>query len=186
MLQGQAAFDMAVKGLLSAQRQALAANSNAGGNHLCFLGSGRVEEDQCTYMVVAQFLQKNIVYVSMLSGGYEAVHDYFGNDMSDCLEDHDEKQCLVCKELKPETETTPVQSTATNHLLSKFSSVFKTKSADIKEKLIEYIVNPTGNDAPKSKNKLYRGMQPVFSIDDEENGPGKLISKNPMLYKLNS
>lgn len=74
MLQGQAAFDMAVKGLLSAQRQALAANSNAGGNHLCFLGSGRVEEDQCTYMVVAQFLQKNIIYVSMLSGKFLLLH----------------------------------------------------------------------------------------------------------------
>lgn len=95
--------------------------------------------------------------------------------MSDCLEDHDEKQCLVCKEMKPETETPAVQSTATNQLLSKFSSVLKTKSADIKDKLIEYIVNPTGNDAPKTKNKLYRGMQPVFSIDDEENGPGEFF-----------
>lgn len=71
MLQEPAAFSTAVQGLLSAQRQALAARSAAGGEHLCFLGSGRVEEDQYTHMVVASFLQKHTHYVSMLTGGYQ-------------------------------------------------------------------------------------------------------------------
>jgi len=71
MLQEPAAFSTAVQGLLSAQRQALAARSAAGGEHLCFLGSGRVEEDQYTHMVVASFLQKHTHYVSMLAGGYQ-------------------------------------------------------------------------------------------------------------------
>lgn len=50
MLQEPAAFATAVQGLLSARRQAQAAGSAAAGDHLCFLGSGRNEEDQ--YMSV--------------------------------------------------------------------------------------------------------------------------------------
>lgn len=73
MLQEPAAFTTAVQGLLQAQRQALAAGSNAGGEHLCFLGSGRQEEDQYTHMVVASFLQKHTQYVSMVSNGYQGL-----------------------------------------------------------------------------------------------------------------
>lgn len=68
MIQEPSAFNVAVQGLLSAQKQSIAANSNAGGKHLCFLGSGRDEEDQYTHMVVASFLQKNTQYISMLMG----------------------------------------------------------------------------------------------------------------------
>ena len=42
----------------------------AGGEHLCFMGSGREEEDQYVHMVVAHFLQKNAQYVSLSRGGY--------------------------------------------------------------------------------------------------------------------
>jgi hypothetical protein len=70
MLQEPSAFATAVQGLLSGQQQALASHSAAGGEHLCFLGSGREEEDQYTHMVVASFLQKHTHYVSMVAGGY--------------------------------------------------------------------------------------------------------------------
>lgn len=70
MLQELSAFKVAVQGLLSAQTQSLAANSNASGEHLCFLGSGRDEEDRYTHMVVSYFLQKHTKYISMLSGKY--------------------------------------------------------------------------------------------------------------------
>ena len=68
MLQEPAAFNVAVQGLFTAQVQSIAANSSAGGKHLCFLGSGRDDEDQYTYMVIASFLQKNTQYISMLTG----------------------------------------------------------------------------------------------------------------------
>ena len=45
--------------------------STAGGDHLCFMGSGREEEDKYVRMVVAYFLQRNIKYVSIASGGYK-------------------------------------------------------------------------------------------------------------------
>lgn len=73
MLQEPAAFATAVQGLLQAQRQALAVGSQAGGEHLCFLGSGRQEEDRYTHMVVASFLQKHTQYVSMVTSGYQGI-----------------------------------------------------------------------------------------------------------------
>ena len=45
--------------------------SAAGGEHLCFMGSGREEEDQYVNMVVAHFLQKNTQFVSVVNGGYQ-------------------------------------------------------------------------------------------------------------------
>ena len=41
-----------------------------GGEHLCFFGSGREQEDQYMYMVVSKFLQQSIPYVSMTRGGF--------------------------------------------------------------------------------------------------------------------
>ena len=40
------------------------------GEHLCFLGSGREQEDQYVNMVVAKFLQKHVHYVSLARGGF--------------------------------------------------------------------------------------------------------------------
>jgi hypothetical protein len=44
--------------------------STASGEHLCFMGSGREEEDKYVRMVVAYFLQRNIKFMSIASGGY--------------------------------------------------------------------------------------------------------------------
>lgn len=70
MLQEPSSFATAVQALLASQRQALATRSAFGGEHLCFLGSGRLEEDQYTHMVVASFLQKHTHFISLVSGGY--------------------------------------------------------------------------------------------------------------------
>jgi len=57
------------------------------------------------------------------------------------------------------------------------SAAMKLKSAEVKEKLFDYIVNPTGSNAVErhvsSADKLgkpYRNMAPVFSIDEEDGG----------------
>jgi hypothetical protein len=64
-------FNTAVQGLLLAQKDALNVGAAAGGEHLCFVGSGREEEDQYVHMVVASFLQRNTQKVALLSGGYQ-------------------------------------------------------------------------------------------------------------------
>lgn len=59
MLQAPTDFSTTVQALFSTQKQSVAAGSAAGGEHLCFMGSGREEEDQYVNMVVANFLQVN-------------------------------------------------------------------------------------------------------------------------------
>lgn len=201
MLQEPTSFATAVNGLLRAQKVAIEANSNAGGEHLCFMGSGRLDEDQYMHMVVASFLQKNTQYVSLLTGGYTAIHDYFGCHMSDCLEDHDVNRCLMCISNDPtksdlnrlqKSESTPtVASTSSTlksqpsiDLFSKLSAAMKTKSAEVKGKFFDYIVNPSGAAAQSTGNgvaaerhvsssekygRRYRNVAPVFSIDDDNN-----------------
>lgn len=181
MLQEPNAFNTAVQGLLNAQRQALAAGSLAAGEHLCFVGSGRTEEDSYAHMVVASFLKRNTKYVSMLDGGFVAIHDYFGPHMTDCLEEHNPASCLVCAPQNnndgAELHQTPTRDNAPAiQLFSKLSSAMKAKSQEVKGKLIEYIVNPnaTGGNgewhvsANDRKDQRYRNVPPVFSINDEE------------------
>lgn len=178
MLQEPHAFDTAVQGLLNAQRQALAAGSLAAGEHLCFVGSGRTEEDSYAHMVVASFLKKNTKHVSMLDGGFVAIHDYFGAHMADCLEEHNPSACLVCAPSSNNLQTTQVQNrdnTPAVQLFSKLSSAMKAKGQEVRGKLIDYIVNPnaTANgewhvSASDRKENRYRNVAPVFSINDEE------------------
>lgn len=209
MLTEPASFQTAVQGLMRAQLMAIEANSNAGGEHLCFLGSGKMEEDQYTHMVVASFLQKGTQYVSILTGGYAAIHDYFGESMLDCLEDHDLQRCLICnkneksfgsdsfsnqsRNMKLKNQQTNVPSTSkvqapkqSFDLFSKLSSAMKGKTAEVKGKLIDYIVNPAQTTSGSSgssemaekhvaineKNgKRYRNLPPVFGLyEDPEHG----------------
>ena len=71
MLQHPTSFQTAVQGLFMAQRQAVATDTPGCGKHLCFIGSGREIEDQYLHMVVASFLQKSSLYVSLAKGGYK-------------------------------------------------------------------------------------------------------------------
>ncbi|XP_049867816.1 TBC1 domain family member 23 [Pectinophora gossypiella] len=181
MLQEPNAFNTAVQGLLNAQRQALAAGSLAAGEHLCFVGSGRTEEDSYAHMVVASFLKRNTKHVSMLDGGFVAIHDYFGPHMTDCLEEHNSSTCLVCAPNNNNDGMELHQSKARDNvpaiqLFSKLSTAMKAKSQEVKGKLIEYIVNPNSTvnngewhvSAGDRKEQRYRNVPPVFSINDED------------------
>ncbi|XP_078044107.1 TBC1 domain family member 23 [Augochlora pura] len=173
MLQEPAAFATAVQGLLQAQRQALAVGSQAGGEHLCFLGSGRQEEDRYTHMVVASFLQKHTQYVSMVTSGYQAIHEYFGDEVVSSLVDHNSQHCLVCNANMSETnsnETSPAKVKNNN-------SYFFGKIKKVKGKLFDYIVNPSASvhnnvESRNGKDSEYTKRQkktaPVFSIDDDQ------------------
>ncbi|XP_072938897.1 TBC1 domain family member 23 [Epargyreus clarus] len=181
MLQEPNAFNTAVQGLLNAQRQALAAGSLAAGEHLCFVGSGRTEEDSYAHMVVASFLKKNTKHVSMLDGGFVAIHDYFGPHMTDCLEEHNTSTCLVCapnnNNVSTEIRNNKVRDNIPAiQLFGKLSSAMKAKSQEMKGKLIEYIVNPNSTvnngewhvSASDRKDNRYRNVPPVFSINDDD------------------
>ncbi|XP_054261795.1 TBC1 domain family member 23 isoform X2 [Macrosteles quadrilineatus] len=182
MLQEPVGFATAVQGLLSCQRQAIAAGSNAGGEHLCFLGCGRLDDDQYTHMVVASFLQKHTQYISLLTGGYQAIHQYLGERVNATLVDHNPSCCHECcvsnsLEMSHQNGST---SSSSSDLFGKIGAAMKLKSAEVKDKLLEYIVNPSGGNPAASDRhvsasdklgKRYRNMAPVFSIDDELDTP---------------
>ena len=71
MLENPTEFNQSVEALLAAQKQAINSGSVAGGQHLCFMGSGHEDEDKYVNMVVSNFLQRKINFVSLALGGYE-------------------------------------------------------------------------------------------------------------------
>ncbi|XP_066140771.1 TBC1 domain family member 23 [Euwallacea fornicatus] len=182
MLQEPSAFATAVRGLLSAQKQAIAHNSSAGGDHLCFLGSGRSEEDQYTHMIVSSFLQKHTQYVSLLTGGYIALHEYLSENLN-YLQDHNPRHCIVCAPLHPvkAESSSNVKTAHSGDFIGKLSAAMRSKSAEVTGKLIEYIVNPSSSPLQERHvsstdkiGKRYRDVAPVFSIDDDHDNVASL------------
>jgi len=107
MLREPSSFATAVQALLEIQRQIVASKSDTGGRHLCFIGSGQEEEDQYVNMVVASFLQKYQKYVSIVVGGFEAIHDYvetkceLKDNFTKYIVDHDCSLCKICSSKFP-------------------------------------------------------------------------------------
>lgn len=109
MLREPSAFTTAVQALLVIQRQVVASKSNTGGQHLCFIGSGGpyASEDQYVNMVVASFLQKYQKYVSIVVGGFDAIHDYVSSKselkdtFNNYIVDHNPELCKPCYTRKP-------------------------------------------------------------------------------------
>lgn len=148
-------------------------------------------------MVVASFLQKNTQYVSVLTGGYASIHDYFGQHTNEYLKDHDANMCLMCKSLPAgrsrqittsssveginsiaSTSTNSLRSQPSVDLFSKISGAMKSKSIEVTGKFMDYIGNPANSrhtagvtEKHVSKNekngKRYRDVAPVFSIDED-------------------
>lgn len=65
-----------------------------------------------------------------------------------------------------------------------YRAAVKSKSAEVKEKLMEYIVNGSAGAEPAERHvsasdritKRYRNMAPIFSIDDNDaDTPGEFL-----------
>lgn len=180
MLQAPSEFATAANALFATQQQSIEAGSAASGEHLCFMGSGREEEDQYVHMVIANFLQKKSKYVSIACGGYLALHDLLSDQLSSGLADHVPSTCIVCNPeafLEAESfqelsrgEESP--SEPKSGLVSMLSSAIRS-GTHVREKLGKYIaesyqpVERHVSDKDR-QSKLYRNVQPVFSIDDED------------------
>ncbi|KAH8023020.1 hypothetical protein HPB51_009624 [Rhipicephalus microplus] len=187
MLQEPRAFETAVQALFAAQKQSMEANSVASGEHLCFMGSGREEEDQYVHMVISSFLQKHLQYVGLVRGGYKgkqcsllcALHDFISEDLDSFLADHSPRLCIVCSSSSA-SSTNGMDDDDVSFFakVQQVTTVFKSRASDMKGKLVEYITNPQQPPVERhvsSSDKLgkrYRGMAPVFSIDDEHDDFG--------------
>ncbi|XP_033096746.1 TBC1 domain family member 23-like [Anneissia japonica] len=186
MLQQPTEFVSAVKALSAAQQQAVEAGSDAAGEHLCFMGSGREEEDQYVHMVVANFLQKKSQYVSIAAGGFNALHKLLEKELGTGLTDHAVNTCIVCtpemaisEEELCEDIAQPTLAVKGAAFMGKLTSTLKSKSATVKDKMIDFIKNEVTQEdrhvSSEVTGKRYKAskMQPVFTIaDDDEDNDG--------------
>ncbi|KAG7467202.1 hypothetical protein MATL_G00150800 [Megalops atlanticus] len=193
MLHNPSEFALSVKSLLEAQKHSLESGSVASGEHLCFMGSGREEEDMYMNMVLAHFLQKNKEYVSIAKGGFMALQQHLA-DINVEGPDNVYVHWIVStsgshgSSRDGEGVNGPGDSKGVKSLVNKMTFALKSKSVNVKEKVISFIENTS---APVDKmsftlpwpekvipdrhisssdrvGKPYRGVKPVFSIGDEE------------------
>uniref|UniRef100_W5MXE0 TBC1 domain family member 23 n=1 Tax=Lepisosteus oculatus TaxID=7918 RepID=W5MXE0_LEPOC len=196
MLQNPSEFALSVKSLLEAQKQSLESGSIASGEHLCFMGSGREEEDMYMNMVLAHFLQKNKEYVSIAKGGFMALQQHLADinvDGPDNVYVHwivstSGARGSLSSGADGESVNGASDGKGVKSLVNKMTFALKSKSVNVKEKVISFIENtsapvdrisfnlPWPEKAVPDRHvsssdrvgKPYRGVKPVFSIGDEE------------------
>ncbi|XP_028299772.1 TBC1 domain family member 23 isoform X1 [Gouania willdenowi] len=193
MLQNPSEFSLSVKSLLEAQKQSLESGSIASGEHLCFMGSGREEEDMYMNMVLAHFLQKSKEYVSIAKGGFMALQRHLVDMNIEGL-DSSYIHWIVSTSgshsslSSADGESLNSDGKGVKSLVNKMTFALKSKSVNVKEKMISFIENTSTPVDRISFNlpwpekvipdrhvsssdrvgKPYRGVKPVFSIGDEE------------------
>lgn len=196
MLQNPGEFALSVKSLLEAQKQSLESGSVAGGEHLCFMGSGREEEDMYMNMVLAHFLQKNKEYISIAKGGFMVLQQHLADinvDGPDTGYGHwiastSGSRTTMGSYADEDSLNGLADGRGMKSLVSKMTVALRTKSVNVKEKVISFIENtstpveritfnlPWPERASLERHisssdrvgKPYRGVKPVFSIGDEE------------------
>ncbi|XP_073708226.1 TBC1 domain family member 23 isoform X1 [Garra rufa] len=192
MLHNPSEFALSVKSLLEAQKQSLESGSVASGEHLCFMGSGREEEDMYMNMVLAHFLQKNKEFVSIAKGGFMALQQHLA-DINVEGPDNVYVHWIVStsgshSSLSSADGDLNADGKGVKSLVNKMTFALKSKSVNVKEKVISFIENTSTPVDRISFNlpwpekgildrhvsssdrvgKPYRGVKPVFSIGDEE------------------
>ncbi|XP_063812312.1 TBC1 domain family member 23 isoform X1 [Pseudophryne corroboree] len=197
MLQNPGEFALSVKSLLEAQKQSIESGSVAGGEHLCFMGSGREEEDMYMNMVLAHFLQKNKEYISIAKGGFMVLQQHLA-DINVEGPDNGYGHWIVSTSGQRSSMSSYADEDSPNglsdgkgvkSLVNKMTVALKTRSVNVKEKVISFIENtstpveritfnlPWPERASLERRhvsssdrvgKPYRGVKPVFSIGDEE------------------
>ncbi|XP_037530292.1 TBC1 domain family member 23 [Nematolebias whitei] len=194
MLQNPSEFALSVKSLLEAQKQSLESGSIASGEHLCFMGSGREEEDMYMNMVLAHFLQKNKEYVSIAKGGFMALQKHLVDMNVEGLDSSYVNWIVSTSGSHSNLSSSygelssPGDGKGVKSLVNKMTFALKSKSVNVKEKMISFIENtstpvdrisfnlpwpekvvPDGHVSSSDRvGKPYRGVKPVFSIGDEE------------------
>ncbi|XP_053164593.1 TBC1 domain family member 23 isoform X2 [Hemicordylus capensis] len=181
MLQNPSEFAQSVKSLLEAQKQSIESGSIAGGEHLCFMGSGREEEDMYMNMVLAHFLQKNKEYVSIAKGGFMALQQHLAdinvegpeNGYGHWIASTSGSKSSINSLVDGDSPNGSSDGKGVKSLVNKMTVALKTKSVNVKEKVISFIENtstPVDRHVSSSDRlgKPYRGVKPVFSIGDEE------------------
>uniref|UniRef100_A0A669DFI1 TBC1 domain family member 23 n=1 Tax=Oreochromis niloticus TaxID=8128 RepID=A0A669DFI1_ORENI len=191
MLQNPSEFALSVKSLLETQKQSLESGSIASGEHLCFMGSGREEEDMYMNMVLAHFLQVSCEKTRVLPAlqqhlvdmNVEGLDSSYVHWIVSTSGSHSSLSSADGESLSGPGDSKGVKS-----LVNKMTFALKSKSVNVKEKMISFIENTSAPVDRISFNlpwpekvipdrhvsssdrvgRPYRGVKPVFSIADEE------------------
>eukprot|EP00731_Ephydatia_muelleri_P024010 Em0016g281a len=115
-----------------------------GGEHMCFLGSGREQEDQNMNMVVAKFLHKSIPHISLARGGFLELRSVLGVRIAECLEDYDQLRCdqfyldsAYCSSVPSDASDSETESSSSLYkqkLQSKGAKLYTALSVGFKER----------------------------------------------------
>ncbi|CAF0721847.1 unnamed protein product [Didymodactylos carnosus] len=203
LLEDPKEFSGTVDALFATQKHSIEADSSAGGEHLCFMGSGHEEEDKYVRMVVAHFLQRNTKYVSIAHGGYKMLarviedpsmltHAQQNNSTSNesSISDSNINAWLNSVHKQNSIEKLAVLNNQTISLINIISSAVKTKSIEVKDKVKDYIAHTSLADDQTLKHvskkdktdNIYRqkNQSSVFTIDgDDENDTPSTRQKEP-------
>uniref|UniRef100_A0A5K3FQV9 TBC1 domain family member 23 n=1 Tax=Mesocestoides corti TaxID=53468 RepID=A0A5K3FQV9_MESCO len=185
MLSNPPEFNTSVQALLQTQKRGIASGSKAVGEHIVFMGSGRLAEDRVANMVIAHFLRLNTAFVSMVYGGYTALHEALGPlEFNRRLVSHEADLCLVCATNRgeqavrmarqqpllsstfhsstPRGASIPPTAQPFDIVLSTFSNLLKKSTPSSRAPQIA----PTPVSVVKPAS--YRNTAAVFSIDDND------------------
>lgn len=196
MLREPSSFTTAVQALLAIQRQVVASKSNTGGQHLCFIGSGgsNEEEDQYVNMVVASFLQKYQKYVSIVVGGFDAIHNYVNtkselkDSFNEYIADHNSELCKTCgsksstsfdKKLKKIDQSSSGIGSAQSLLASTTSFLRGDKSSLSASAIGKFTSNPQANLIAQSGASMFDKYTTAFA---SKSG----VIKDFLIEKLNT
>ncbi|XP_032826862.1 TBC1 domain family member 23 isoform X1 [Petromyzon marinus] len=170
MLQNPSEFAVSVRALLEAQAVAMATGSVAGGEHLCFMGSGNHGDDDEMYlhMVLAHFLQKHKEYVSIARGGFRAVQQYLADVQVDADENPYQEWITSTGPSNQHPSTDAGEAPGVLSLVTKMTSALRSKSAQVRERVVGLMENSGSPGDRPGYGRPYRGVKPVFSIADEE------------------
>ncbi|TRY96459.1 hypothetical protein DNTS_027532 [Danionella cerebrum] len=178
MLHNPSEFALSVKSLLEAQKQSLESGSVASGEHLCFMGSGREEEDMYMNMVLAHFLQKNKEFVSIAKGGFMALQQHLA-DINVEGPDNVYVHWIVSTSgshsslSSADGDLHSTDGKGVKSLVNKMTFALKSKSVNVKEKMISFIENtstPVERHVSSSDRvgKPYRDEIDSSSISDDD------------------
>lgn len=165
------------------------------------MGSGRQTEDQVVHMVIAHFLRLNTRYVSLVDGGYAALHEALGPpEFNSRIVNHETDICFVCASNKGQQMaklarqkppsaanviTTPTKRASGPGVFSKLSGLLRKPSHQQPFKPpVSIPTQPTVSLHKPSAS--YRNTAAVFSIDDndddDEEESAEISSFKPSTY----
>lgn len=120
-----------------------------------------------------------------------ALHNLLREALSTKLKSHNVKNCIVCNpprripfigDMETLTQGSTELARKSLSLFDRVSSAVKSKSSEIKGKVVDYIVNPTGEET--SKNGDFLNAEKVTHVSPSDRHTGKRYRNIPDVFTI--